>query len=253
MADMKDEGLISMDRGGWEVAEGEPDVRGWDVIGSDQRKIGRVDDLLLDSSVRKVRFLTVDLESTAGGSAQDRTARIPISRARLNEREHKVYLDMPGTNIGTADMAGAPAQPWRDDHLRITRAAEELRVGKRTVTAGEVDVKKRVETERVREPVTVRREEVDIERRPVTGSAAARDVQISAQEVRVPVREEELVVEKRPVVKEEVIISKHPVEEQRTVEEDVRRERIDMERHGDVRSKEPGERDRDLDRDRNRR
>jgi uncharacterized protein (TIGR02271 family) len=79
-------------------------------------------------------------------------------------------------------------------------------------------------------------------RRPVTGTAGNRDVQISAQEFRVPLTEEEAVIEKRPVVKEEVIISKRPVEKRDSVEADVRKERIDVERHEDVRAH---ERDRD--------
>jgi len=257
---MREEGLVSLDEGGWEVAEGEPDIRGWDVVTSDGRKVGDVDDLLADPGARKVRYLTVDLDPDAPniagsernitGSPQDRTVRIPISRARLNEQERRVVLDMAATNLNTANIASAPSQPWRDDTMRLTRSAEELHVGKRQVTTGEVEVKKRVETERVREPVTVRHEEVEVERRPVTGSAASRDVQISAQEVRVPVTEEEVVVEKRPVVREEVIISKHPVEEQRTVEGEVRNERIEVERHGDVRAHEGEDRN---DRDRNKR
>jgi uncharacterized protein (TIGR02271 family) len=123
-------------------------------------------------------------------------------------------------------------------------AHEELRIGKKQVKAGEVEVKKRVEREHISEPVTLRQEEVDIERRAVTGSAAARDAQLSGQEIRVPVTKEEAVVEKRPVVKEEIVISKHPVEERETVEGDVRKERIDVERHGDVRAREGNERGR---------
>ena len=49
----------------------------------------------------------------------------------------------------------------------MTRSAEELRVGKRQVLAGEVEVKKRMETEHVRETVTLRSEDVDVQRRPV--------------------------------------------------------------------------------------
>jgi hypothetical protein len=48
MADLKEQELVSLDAGGWEVAEGEPDVRGWNVVTADQRKIGEVDDLLAD-------------------------------------------------------------------------------------------------------------------------------------------------------------------------------------------------------------
>ena len=44
-----------------------------------------------------------------------------------------------------------------------------------------------------------------------------------------PVTEEEVVVEKRPVVKEEVRIRKDVVEDTEVVEEDVRREEIEVE------------------------
>ncbi len=178
----------------------------------------------------------------AGPSESDRTIRIPISRARLHQEEHKVVLDVAASQLKT--FATAPPQPWRDDQIKLTRSAEELRIGKRQVKAGEVEVKKRVEAERVQQPVTLRHEEVHIERRPVTGSAAARDVQITGREIRVPLTEEEAVVEKRPVVKEEVIISKHPVEEREIVEADIRKERIDVERHGDVRARDDNDRDR---------
>ena len=48
-------------------------------------------------------------------------------------------------------------------------------------------------------------------------------------EVRIPVVEEEVVVEKRPVVKEEIRVRKDVVEEEEVVEEDVRREEIEIE------------------------
>ena len=44
----------------------------------------------------------------------------------------------------------------------------------------------------------------------------------------VPVVEEEIVVEKRPVVKEEIRIRKRVVEEAEVVEEDVRREEVEI-------------------------
>jgi uncharacterized protein (TIGR02271 family) len=46
---------------------------------------------------------------------------------------------------------------------------------------------------------------------------------------RVPVTEEEVVVEKRPVAKEEVRIRKDVVSDTETVEEDVRREEVEVE------------------------
>ena len=93
--------------------------------------------------------------------------------------------------------------------------------------AGEVEVRKTVETEHVRQPVTRMREEVTIERHAVEGQHSG-DIDIGEDEIRIPVVEEEVVVEKRPVVKEEIIVKKHAVSEDRTVEADVRRERIDV-------------------------
>lgn len=235
MADNRDRGLVSVGHG-FEVADGDPDVRGWDVISADQRRIGKVDDLLADPNAQKVRYLTVDLDrDVRGGDMGDGTIEVPISRARIHERDHQVILDISSANI--TGLESAAPQPLRDDQVRMTRAAEELRVGTQRVQAGEVEVKKRVETERVREGVTLRGEEVDIERRPVSGRASTDDVRITGQEVRVPIMEEEAVIETRPVVKEELVISKRPTERTETVEADVREERIDVERHGDIRGR----------------
>src|SRR5688500_11070188 len=88
----------------------------------------------------------------------------------------------------------------RGNEARITRSEEELAIGKRQVQAGEVSVRKTVETEHVTERVPVSREEVTVERRPVT-AADTGSVEIGEDRVVVPVTEEEVVVEKRPVAK----------------------------------------------------
>jgi uncharacterized protein (TIGR02271 family) len=71
-----------------------------------------------------------------------------------------------------------------------------------------------------------RREGVTVERVPVEGEASEAD--IGDDEVRVPLTEEEVVVEKRPVAKEEVRIRKDVVEDTEVVEEDVRKEEVDV-------------------------
>jgi stress response protein YsnF len=73
--------------------------------------------------------------------------------------------------------------------------------------------------------------------RPVTGGDAYASAKIGEEQMRVPVADEELVVDKRPVVKEDVIISKPPVEERDTVEADLRKERVDVQKTGRVRVK----------------
>jgi uncharacterized protein (TIGR02271 family) len=86
---------------------------------------------------------------------------------------------------------------------------------------------KNVRTDRESIEVPTRHEEVSVERVPLSGEAAT-EAEIGEDEVSVPVTEEEVVVEKRPVVKEEVRIKKDVVEDTEVVEEDVRREEIDI-------------------------
>jgi uncharacterized protein (TIGR02271 family) len=113
-----------------------------------------------------------------------------------------------------------------DDELRVQRAEEELRAGTREREAGKVNVRKRVRTDREQVRVPKRHEEVSVDRVPVNeeGSGA----QIGEGEVSVPVVEDEVVVEKRPVAKEEIRVRKEVVRDEEIVEEDVRKEEIDV-------------------------
>lgn len=114
-----------------------------------------------------------------------------------------------------------------EDELRVKRYEEELRAGVREREAGSVRVRKRVRTDRERVSVPTRREEVSVERVPVEGEAS--EAEIGDDEIRVPVIEEEIVVEKRPVVKEELRIRKDVVEDEEVIEEDVRKEEVEIE------------------------
>jgi uncharacterized protein (TIGR02271 family) len=114
-----------------------------------------------------------------------------------------------------------------DDELRVQRTEEELAAGTREVEAGEVRVRKNVRTDRESVEVPTRHEEVSVERVPLLREAS--EAEIGEDEVVVPVTEEEVVVSKRPVIKEEVRIRKDVVEDTQVVEEDVRREEIDVE------------------------
>ncbi|HEX5848477.1 MAG TPA: PRC and DUF2382 domain-containing protein [Rubrobacter sp.] len=123
------------------------------------------------------------------------------------------------------------SQPGSDledeDELRVQRSEEELVAGTREREAGSLKVRKRVRTDREQIEVPTRREEVSVERVPVSGEAT--EAQIGEDEVSVPVVEEEVVVQKKPVAKEEIRVRKDVVHERQTVEEDVRREEIEIE------------------------
>jgi uncharacterized protein (TIGR02271 family) len=136
-----------------------------------------------------------------------------------------------GAFVGHAEESEGVNQPGSDledeDELRVRRSEEELRAGTREREAGSLRVRKRVRTDRERIDVPTRREEVSVERVPASGEAT--EAEIGEDEVVVPVTEEEVVVDKRPVAKEEVRIRKDVVEDTETVEEDVRREEVEIE------------------------
>ena len=124
---------------------------------------------------------------------------------------------------GAADRVGGLAE---EDEVRVRRVEEELVARTREREVGAVRVRKRVVTEHRRMEVPIRREEVVVERVPVEGEAS--EARIGDDEVVIPLTEEEVVVEKRPVVKEEIRIRKDVVEDTEVVEEDVRREEVDV-------------------------
>jgi uncharacterized protein (TIGR02271 family) len=166
--------------------------------------------------------------------------------------------ERPGAATGgtRSDTMGAvdhelPASPRRqgaaervgdrvtdEDEIRVQRSEEELVAGTREREAGSVKVRKRVRTDRERLSVPKKREEVSVERVPVEedrreaegrGGALESGIVEEDGEIRIPIVEEEIVVEKRPVVKEEIQLRKNVVEEEEVVEEDVRKEEVDVE------------------------
>lgn len=67
--------LTHFEGSGYKVAEGDPDVRGWDVMDRDGGRIGEVDDLLIDTRAMKVRYLEVRLDQRLVHGEEDGTAR----------------------------------------------------------------------------------------------------------------------------------------------------------------------------------
>ena len=124
-------------------------------------------------------------------------------------------------------LSAAVGDTGGEDELRVQRLEEELQAGTREREAGAMRVRKRVRTERERIRVPKRREEVRVERVPVERRDASK-AEIGEDEFVVPFMEEEVVVEKRPVVKEEIRLRKEVVEDEEVVERDVRKEEIEI-------------------------
>ena len=126
-----------------------------------------------------------------------------------------------------AEPTARTGETTEENELRMQRTEEELRTGTREREAGAVRVHKRVRTDREKMEVPKRREEVHVDQVPVEGRATETDTR--EDEVRVPIIEEEIVVEKRPVVKEELRIRKDVAEDVETLQEDVRRQEVEVE------------------------
>jgi uncharacterized protein (TIGR02271 family) len=234
----------------------EDQYAGYTVYDNAGSKIGKVDDLFLDendspeyigvkmgllgtsSTLIPMDVATVDESGgTITVSTDKETAKNGPSfdddREITPEYENEVrsYYGLGGAqaqSTGSYDTYEEPrSDVTHDDELRVQRSEEELRAGTREREAGSVKVRKRVRTDRERIEVPVKHEEVTVERVPVSGEAT--EAQIGEDEVSVPVTEEEVVVDKRAVAKEEVRLRKDVVEGTEVVEEDVRREEIDVE------------------------
>jgi uncharacterized protein (TIGR02271 family) len=136
-----------------------------------------------------------------------------------------IYDQVQDSAVGR-DTSG----PTTDDAM--TRSEEELRVGTQTRERGRVRLRKYVTTEQVTQTVPVQREEVRVEREPITDAnldAATSGPDISEEEHEVTLHEETPVVEKRAVPRERVRLDKETVTEQEPVGGEVRKEQIEVE------------------------
>jgi uncharacterized protein (TIGR02271 family) len=226
---------------------------GYEVYDRAGEKIGKVDDLFVDESDQpeyigvKMGFLgtrsaLIPWEAVRRTDDEGRRLELSIDKDRAKngptfdddrditpefESEVYSYYSFERTPTTEAPRAyGAYYGAKAADEMRVQRTEEELRAGTREREAGVVHVRKRVRTDRERMEVPTRHEEVTVDRVPVEGETS--EAQIGEEEIRVPLTEEEVVVEKRPVAKEEVRIRKDVVEDTEVVEEDVRREEVDI-------------------------
>jgi uncharacterized protein (TIGR02271 family) len=127
----------------------------------------------------------------------------------------------------------------RDADSAMTRSEEQVRVGTEKREAGRVRLRKYVVTENVTTTVPVSREEVRIEREPITDANrddAMSGPDISEDEHEVVLHEEQVVVNKETVPVERVRAEKDVVTEHEQVDETVRKEQIEVDEDGQGRS-----------------
>ena len=247
--------------------------RGRNAVDRDGDKIGAIDEIYMDTETGKPEWLAVktglfgsklSFIPIAEASESNGDVRVPYDKQQVKdapnaepdgelsqEEEADLYrhygLDYSnarsesGLPEGGQDTDRRPvgrdvSGPTTDDAM--TRSEEELRVGKASRERGRARLRKYVVTEQVEKTVPVQREELRVEREPITDAnvdAAMSGPDISEEEHEVTLHEEEVVVDKRAVPKERVRMDKETVTEDQTVSDEVRKEQIEAE--GDTRGR----------------
>ncbi|MEV7636539.1 PRC and DUF2382 domain-containing protein [Pseudarthrobacter enclensis] len=165
----------------------------------------------------------VDLQGDADLNAGTPTAGITGGRDGAD-----ADFDAAGTSSGNRGVGHDTSGPTTDDAM--TRSEERLNFGTEREAAGRARLRKYVTTENVTRTVPVQREEVRVEREPITEEnrgAALNGPDISEEEHEVVLHEERPVVEKETVPVERVRLDKDVVQDDVTVNEEVRKEHIE--------------------------
>jgi uncharacterized protein (TIGR02271 family) len=234
-------------------------VRSWQgatLVDRDGDRIGTIDAIYVDDQTGEPEWALVNT-----GFFGTRSTFVPIAQAsgsgdqvqvpyekqlvkdapnmdpdgHLSEQEEQELWRHYGLDYGggydARDTVGRDTSgPTTDEAM--TRSEEELQVGTQTRERGRARLRKYVTTEQQTVTVPVQREEVRVEREPITDAnldAATSGPAISEEEHEVTLREEEVVVDKRAVPRERVRLDTETVTDERQVSEEVRKERIEVE------------------------
>ena len=151
-------------------------------------------------------------QPAVGGAAMATTAAAPTPRSP----------PVGGTAATAATLASG-----QDETIPVYE--ENLSVGKRDVSHGRVRLRSYVVETPVNEQVSLRRETVDVSRRPVDRAVTAGDAVFNERVIEVEERAEEAVVAKNVRVKEEVSLRKTAEEHVHKVSDTVRSTRVEVE------------------------
>jgi uncharacterized protein (TIGR02271 family) len=225
-------------------------ARGTTVYSSDGEKIGSIEEVFVDNDTGQPEWIGLGtgmfgtkrvLVPVEGASAREGGVLVPYSKSQVKdtpdiddeqisqETEAALYTHYGLEYSEQSSNSGLPegeAPVGTTDEASVLRSEEELRVGKRDVEAGRVRLHKWVETEPVQADVELHRETVRVEREPI--DAPANGAEIGEQEIDVPLRAEEAMVQKETVAKERISLEKDVQTERQTVADEVRKERVEV-------------------------
>jgi len=241
--------------------------RGQELRSSGDDKLGTIEEIYLDTRTREPEWALVttglfgskqSFVPLRDASQSDAGVTVPFDKAtvkdapkidpdgQLSRDEEALLYRHYSLDYGDAETGAGLREGRQDDDAdgtvgrdvsgpttddAMTRSEEELRVGTAEREKGRVRLRKYVVEDEVTQTVPVRREEVRVEREPITDANvgdATSGPEISSEEHEVVLHEEEPVAEKRVVPKERVRLDKDVQTEQREVSETVRKEQLEV-------------------------
>lgn len=234
-----------------------PQLFGDEVCDRDGAKIGKVGQVYLEEGTGRPAWATVrtglfgmkeSFVPLEAASVDGDTLRVAVTKEQVNDAprmdaagrlssadEQQLYSyygmrhpAVPGPRQDS--QHGRPAGHGRDQDA-MTRSEERLKVGAESRETGRVRLRKYVVTEEQQVTVPVRHEEVRVEREPITEANRDRAMagpEISEAEHEVTLHAERPVVETEAVPVERVRLAKETVTEERTVSGQVRKEQIEV-------------------------
>jgi len=246
--------------------------RGANLVDSSGDKVGTIQEIYLDDYTGQPEWVLVNTglfgtKSTfvplQGATPQDQNIRAQFTKDQIKNapnldadqhlseteeqelwRYYGLDYDAVGADTTTSGVTGAvdttttttgydTSGPNTDDAMTLSE--EQVRIGKVQREAGRARLRKYIVTENVTQTVPVSREEVRLEREPITDAnrgAAYTGPELSEEEHEVVLHEEAVVVDKDVVATERVRLDTETVTEQRTVTEQARREEVQLEQDG---------------------
>jgi uncharacterized protein (TIGR02271 family) len=241
--------------------------RGRTAVATDGSKLGKIEEIYLDSQTQRPEWALIQTGMFGGRSSfmplegattdgddviapytkeQVKDAPQMDPDGELSQREESalyshygIAYDESRSDSGLPEGASSDRDeqgtvghdtsgPSTDDAM--TRSEEELRVGVAKRESGRARLVKHVVTEEVTQTVPVRREEVRVEREPITDRGdATTGGEITSDEHEVVLHEEEVVVEKQAVPKERVRLDTDVITDEQQVSETLQKEQIETE------------------------
>ncbi|HEY2649303.1 MAG TPA: PRC-barrel domain-containing protein [Puia sp.] len=83
--------LMALHESGFEIVDGEPDIRNWSIVASENQLIGRVSELIFDESSHRVRYLVADIHGKPLNLIS-RSVIIPMGLAEIDKKENLVMI-----------------------------------------------------------------------------------------------------------------------------------------------------------------